>query len=777
MVTVDSDEQGVKLVRDLRQLLQMSGFNLTKWASTSSSIMSSIPNSEKLQNLQNAMPGESLGMRVLGISWNVSTDEFRFSVDLPEHQVTKRQMLFITNSLYDPLGFVAPVVVEARLIYSAVCQTKIGWDEVIDSANLKRWESWKSSIQQLKNVRIPRCFKPNICDGTKIQLQLFSDASSVARGVVCYLRTVYSDSSATCRLVMGKGILAGSRNHTIPRLELEAALDAVNMFRMIKQELELPSECPCFFWTDSMIVLQSLRAETKKFSIFPRNRLQRILSHTKVHDWFHVSSEENLADQASRGVSAKTLLKTGTWLNGPDFLRNTSEERTVDVTRPDLYEKSIYKAYDLISQVKSFVSAAEELTGVDRLMAYFSSWHKLKISTAWMLRFKSYLLSRMRYNNREPPAGEISIQELDLAESELIKFEQTRRFPNWIKSLSKGEIPHLPRSETRQMEKLSPILVEGIMRVGGRINNADLPFDARHPIILPAEGYLTKSIIVHYHEQISKHMGENYTLNLLSQRYWIINPKATIRRVIKQCLVCHRKSVKPGEQMMSDLPKERLDMRRVPFFNTGVDFFGPLMVRRGRSELKRYGCLFTCLTTRAIHLEVTPDLTTNSFINALRRFIARRGQVRKIISDNGSNIVGCHNTLKQGILQWNQQQIHHNLRQRAIEWKFNPPCASHMGGIWERMIRTVRQILLNILPSRSLDDDCLLTLMVEVEDIVNSRPLTEVNPEAEGNLPLTPNHLLRLNVEPNLPPMNTDEKNGFRAADRFRQVQFLADKF
>ena len=124
---------------------------------------------------------------------------------------------------------------------------------------------------------------------------------------------------------MGKGILAGSGNHKIPRLKSEAALDAVDMFRMIKQELELPNECPCFFSKDSMIVLQSLRAETKKFSIFPRNRLQRILSHTKVYDWFHVSSEENPADQASRGVSAKTLLKTGTWLNGPDFLRNTFE--------------------------------------------------------------------------------------------------------------------------------------------------------------------------------------------------------------------------------------------------------------------------------------------------------------------------------------------------------------------------------------------------------------------------------------------------------------------
>ena len=229
--------------------------------------------------------------------------------------------------------------------------------------------------------------------------------------------------------------------------------------------------------------------------------------------------------------------------------------------------------------------------------------------------------------------------------------------------------------------------------------------------------------------------------------------------------------------MMSDLPKERLDMRRVQFFNTGVNFFGPLMVRRGRNELKRYGCLFTCLTTRAIHLEVTPDLTTNSFINSLGRFIARRGQVRKIISENGSNIVGCHNTLKDGILQWNHQQIHHNLRQRAIKCKFNPLCASHMGRIWERMIRAVRQILLNILRNRPLDDDCLLTLMVEVEDIVNSRSLTEVNPEAEGNFPLTPNHLPRLNVEPNLPPMSTDEKDGFELLIVFAKYNFWLISF
>ena len=192
---------------------------------------------------------------------------------------------------------------------------------------------------------------------------------------------------------------------------------------------------------------------------------------------------------------------------------------------------------------------------------------------------------------------------------------------------------------------------------------------------------------------------------------------------------------------MAELPFARLQTNEAPFSQTGVDYFGPFMVRQRRSTIKRYGCLFTCLTTRAVHLEMAADLSTSSFINTLRTFIARRGPIKHIFSDNRTNFVGSNKALQAAVKDWNQRQIHVCLRQKSINWSFNPPGASHMRGSWERMIRTVRKILMVLLPRYTIDDDTLHTLLLEVESMVNSRPLcVSVAPGSET--PLTPNHLL-----------------------------------
>ena len=200
-------------------------------------------------------------------------------------------------------------------------------------------------------------------------------------------------------------------------------------------------------------------------------------------------------------------------------------------------------------------------------------------------------------------------------------------------------------------------------------------------------------------------------------------------------------------------------MNSHPFAYTGVDYFGPLMIRQKRSNVKRYGCLFTCLTTRTVHLEVSVDLSSDAFINALRRFLSRRGPVVHIYSDNGTNLVGAERILRESIQQWNPHQIHDFLLQNEIQWTFNPPTASHMGGAWEKMIRSVRRILTSLTADRTLNDDQLHTFLLEAEAILNSRPLTPVTIEPEGAGPLTPNHLLKLNPTGNLPPTITDGKD------------------
>jgi transposase InsO family protein len=256
----------------------------------------------------------------------------------------------------------------------------------------------------------------------------------------------------------------------------------------------------------------------------------------------------------------------------------------------------------------------------------------------------------------------------------------------------------------------------------------------------------------------------------------VLGARTTIRRVLKDYFACKRRTVPCGEQRMADLPADIVTPGIPPFSNTSVDFFGTFFVKRGRSLVKRYGCIFTCFTTRAIHIEVAHSLDTDSFINALQRFVSRRGQPELIQSDNGTNFVASEKVLREAVQDWNQNKIEHFLRQKGIQWKFNPPAASHMGGVWERQIRTVRKVLGALTKEQNMDDEGLSTLMCLVEAIVNGRPLTTVSDDARDPEPLTPNHLLLLRSGPTLPPGRFD-KDDLNSRKRWRQIQYMADIF
>lgn len=265
-------------------------------------------------------------------------------------------------------------------------------------------------------------------------------------------------------------------------------------------------------------------------------------------------------------------------------------------------------------------------------------------------------------------------------------------------------------------------------------------------------------------------------LSQLRKKYWIIKGNSAARKVISECVVCRRVRGKMGEQKMADLPKERVLPDLPPFTNVGLDYFGPFEVRRGRSQVKRYGVLFTCMSSRAVHLEVAYSLDTDSCIHALRRFICRRGQVKHIRSDNGTNLVGAHTELKKALSSLNQGKIQGTLLPDGIQWSFNPPAASHHGGVWERLIRSVRQVLNSTLHQQTIDDEGLQTIFCEVEAILNNRPLCTVSSDPHDLEPLTPNHILLLKSQPVLPP-GTFQKSDLYARRRWKQVQYMADLF
>lgn len=225
---------------------------------------------------------------------------------------------------------------------------------------------------------------------------------------------------------------------------------------------------------------------------------------------------------------------------------------------------------------------------------------------------------------------------------------------------------------------------------------------------------------------------------------------------------------------MSPLPLTRVERGWHPFQLVGVDYFGPFIVKHGRKQEKRFGCLFTCLQTRGVHLELSHTLSTDSFVMALMRFVSRRGAPAEIFSDNGSNFVGAVSELRSITRGWSQGKINDKLLSLGIEWHYNPPLASHRGGVWERLIRSVRRVLLSIVTQQTLNDEAMYTLFVEAERIVNSRPLVPLNMDSNDRIALTPNDLLilRSNSTGLLPASLTEGYNRC-----WRQVNYLTDLF
>ena len=242
------------------------------------------------------------------------------------------------------------------------------------------------------------------------------------------------------------------------------------------------------------------------------------------------------------------------------------------------------------------------------------------------------------------------------------------------------------------------MLIEGTIRVGGRIRHAPIPFDAVHPMILPKDHPISTIIVRHYHETLG-HAGREHVLSALPHRFWILQSRSLVRQVLRKCVNCRERNEAPMQQLMADLPKERLIPYESPFTYVGVDFFGPLYVKRGPGSEKVYGCLFTCFTSRIIHIEDVSSLETDAFIQALRRFISNRGCLKEIWSDNGTNFVGADKEIQQSIRGWDQDVLNKRLIKDEItchlcprsEWKFQPPTTSHMNGVWEWLIRSVRK--------------------------------------------------------------------------------------
>lgn len=795
LMSVSEEKEACAMVKDLTTLCGKGGFHLSKWMSNSRAVLASIPETERAKEVKDldlthdSLPEE----RVLGVSWCVESDSFKVTITSKDTLPTRRSILSSVSSTYDPLGFLSPVILPAKMILQELCGKRFSWDENIPSETAHKAILWFSDLAKLHGFKVKRCLKPDWFGNiTSAQLHHFADASEKGYGVVTYLRIMNENNQVHCSFILGKSRVSPLKQVTIPRLELTAAAVAVKIDKFMRKELQIHLD-DSLFWSDSTTVLKYIASESARFKTFVANRVSLIRDNTKPNQWMYVNSELNPADHASRGMNADSFIKCKDWIHGPAFLWKEKEHWPIS---PDV-SNEILKEDVEVREVTVNVTEVDE-NQINKLICHYSDWHHLKKAVSWMLRLKHLLqkLSKQRkclssqtteFESPKHKADFVAKQmckfkstlkgtlltaaDVAMGEMEIVKFCQKQSFKNEITALQKGD--KLERNS--HIIKLDPVLQDGVLRVGGRLGQSSLPIEAKHPIILPKDHHVSALIIRHIHK-VTGHSGTNYILSNLRERFWIPKANSAIRKVLSKCVTCRRLAAKPGKQKMANLPSDRLTGDKPPFTNVGIDYFGPFEVKVGRSLVKRYGVLFTCLTTRAIHLEVAHSLETDSCINAFRRFISRRGQVSVMRSDNGTNLVGAEKEMREAIKGWNQVKMSEALLQKNVTWIFNPPAGSHFGGIWERQIRSVRRILNQVLKQQIIDDERLHTLFCEVEAIVNNRPLTKMSSDPNDLEAITPNHLLLLKGQPGLPP-GLFQKEDLYSKRRWRQVQYLSDIF
>lgn len=729
-----TEQQAIQYFGEARSIMSCAGFNLRAWAS----------NCESLNRMaqDNKIASSSRLTNVLGLQWNTTTDQLFIApkkIHMADKQLTtKRQVLKDASKLFDPLGIASPVSVCAKLFMQKLWQLHINWDEPLSVNNTEEWSAIISDIQHLSKLTIERQFFKTGFPSIDVKLHVFADASTRAYGAVAYL-TNNNDVS----FVMAKNRVAPLKNLTLPKLELMAAVVASRVARFVIDALHLQGT-HTYFWGDSQITLHWLNSK-KVLPQFISRRVHEIKDAVPGATWSYCPTEDNPADLLTRGVNFKYLSSPNNlWWKGPAWITSPGNWPK---WQPQINVHMLAAA--AIAQEFVPQPTTKEDSGLHHIIQVtdYSSLNRLLAVTAYVHRFINNLC-----RSQPRQSGPLTAKELGSAKMRWVKNCQEQSYPREIASIKSkpGQTGTTKPSLVRQLR----LFVDdaGLLRCGGRIHNAPLSETAKFPYLLPQDKHLTLLIVYHVHVFLS-HAGVGSTLTALRQSLWIPSGRQYVKKLLRRCTICRKHGGRPyATPESAPLPKVRVQDVS-PFTITGVDFTGALYVKQyNGEESKVYICLFTCATSRAIHLEVVTDLSAPTFLLAFRRFAARRSLPQVIMSDNATTYTSAAEELAELL---SSEEIKTVLGRKGIEWKFIPKKAPWFGGYWERLIGLTKASIKKTLGRAHIALPTLQTIITEVEAVLNDRPLTYVSDDITDPEPLTPAHLLHGRRITKLPHQST----------------------